>query len=198
MHFTNHSIKLNKTHGITPQSTCAVIGSSGILLDSGCGEEIDAHDFVMRTNLPDLRGYEKDVGVGENQVAAISSFRLIGPAWQKNKITMSVTTEELKITFATPTLFAKKNKITMFWRSRIPSSGLILLTSAVTFCDKIFLYGFYPFHIDRYNNSIKYHYYDNIEFHFTTNVHKMPKEYIRLTELHKQGAVRLVTDKCMP
>ena len=56
----------NRTHGITPQKTCAVVGSGAILLNSCCGNEIDAHDFVMRSNLPILRGFEADVGTKQN------------------------------------------------------------------------------------------------------------------------------------
>ena len=82
-----------------------------------------------------------------------------------------------------------------FWDSKA-SGGLISLTTAVLFCDKISLYGFYPFHTDSHNNTLKYHYYDERDIDFDTNIHKLPKEFERLLKLRDQGIIRLVTDKC--
>ncbi|XP_078697257.1 alpha-N-acetylneuraminate alpha-2,8-sialyltransferase ST8SIA3-like isoform X1 [Branchiostoma floridae x Branchiostoma belcheri] len=43
-------------------NACAVVGNSGVLLGSRCGAEIDSMDYVIRIDLPVLRGFEEDVG----------------------------------------------------------------------------------------------------------------------------------------
>ncbi|XP_071941020.1 alpha-N-acetylneuraminate alpha-2,8-sialyltransferase ST8SIA3-like [Antedon mediterranea] len=46
-----------------PQSkTCAIVGASGQLINSGCGPQIDSHDFVIRGNLAPIANYTNDVG----------------------------------------------------------------------------------------------------------------------------------------
>ncbi|XP_035687888.1 alpha-N-acetylneuraminide alpha-2,8-sialyltransferase-like [Branchiostoma floridae] len=46
-----------------PYRTCAVIGNSGVLLNSKCGREIDSFDYIFRLNLPPVGPlFHPDVG----------------------------------------------------------------------------------------------------------------------------------------
>ena len=56
-------------------ASCAVVGSGGSLLGSGCGAEIDSHGLIIRTNLPRVDGYAADVG--SNTTLALINYMLM-------------------------------------------------------------------------------------------------------------------------
>ncbi|XP_022081185.1 CMP-N-acetylneuraminate-poly-alpha-2,8-sialyltransferase-like [Acanthaster planci] len=57
---------------IPRQGSCAVVGNSGILNNSSCGDFIDSHDFVIRANMGLIKGFEVDVG----RKANLNAFNL--------------------------------------------------------------------------------------------------------------------------
>ncbi|XP_011672902.2 alpha-2,8-sialyltransferase 8B-like [Strongylocentrotus purpuratus] len=83
------------------------------------------------------------------------------------------------------------------WKKRTPSTGLLLLSAASLFCERITMYGFYPFYVDSRNKTLMYHYYDSDPLNYTTNAHKMPLEFKIYLELEKQFAVKIQLGDCL-
>jgi len=144
-------------------STCAIVGSSGSMLKSSFGKEIDSHTFVMRFNQAPTVGYEKRVG-------SKTSLRL-----QNQERTGSVPTDKgnppclvkgynfkhdkrCKLLVLSPQFMMYTKYFWYFYRAgslanrvgradyslaRIKmSTGMIGLTLAMHLCGKVDLYGF--------------------------------------------------------
>ncbi|XP_066296086.1 CMP-N-acetylneuraminate-poly-alpha-2,8-sialyltransferase-like [Branchiostoma lanceolatum] len=79
------------------------------------------------------------------------------------------------------------------------TTGLSTVIAATNFCDKIYLYGYYPYrsgpHGDR---TLPYHYYpdDYIQPVVMDRIHNFTTEYRILKEMEKRGVVTLMTDRC--
>ncbi|XP_033114088.1 alpha-2,8-sialyltransferase 8B-like [Anneissia japonica] len=217
---------------IPQQRTCAVIGNSGILLNSKCGAEIDAHDFVLRSNMAPRENYTDDVGnqtdvmtvnsmatkialkcIMDNTSSCYSKYLdiyryLNGSILWFAKFGVSAKSHlqfvsffmkhNLNILIAHPPR-SLKGMIASMWdmleQRYSPSSGLFLYTVTVSICDKISLYGFYPFNTAPDGRELPYHYYDR----YTTfkSGHNMSHEFHKLVSLSKQGYFRMVTDECV-
>ncbi|XP_019614517.1 PREDICTED: CMP-N-acetylneuraminate-poly-alpha-2,8-sialyltransferase-like [Branchiostoma belcheri] len=214
-------------------NSCAVVGNSGIVLNSKCGQEIDSMDFVIRCNLPPTSGYEKDVGSKSNfttmNPSVISVYyrkflkikkdherllrrlRQIGdqilyvPAFTSgggrnmNEVAgfMLQYNLQIKTAFPPPGI---NNIIRSIWKNsqfrlRRPSTGAHMYALAATMCDRIHMYGFYPFSTDPYGTPLRYHYYENSKM-IKVATHNMPEEFRALQMLHQRGALVLHTEPC--
>ncbi len=75
------------------------------------------------------------------------------------------------------------------------SSGFMLINTALELCEHVMFTGFWPFGTDPAEQSVPYHYYDELSPH--RYMHKMPEEFVRLLQLHSQGALTLHLTPCM-
>lgn len=205
---------------------CAVVGSSGILKNSSCGRQIDSADYVIRFNLAlindsdvglktnlitinpsQIRGYrnlEKKPGPLVKRVSVYGNSSLIIPAFAY-VICTSPSLRVLRVLQPIrpqqPVLFFSPHylrALDRFWKGRglkerRLSTGFMLISAALEMCEHVHVYGFWPFGTDLQENPIPYHYYDQMR---SGSVHRMPEEFLRLLQLHSQGALTLHLQPC--
>uniref|UniRef100_A0A8C1WA77 ST8 alpha-N-acetyl-neuraminide alpha-2,8-sialyltransferase 7.1 n=1 Tax=Cyprinus carpio TaxID=7962 RepID=A0A8C1WA77_CYPCA len=179
---------------------CAVVGSGGILKNSSCGREIDIADFVIR-----FKNMERNPDPLLDRVSVYGNASLAIPAFAYTFCTgLSIKTLKVlhPIRPQQPVAFFSPNYLrTMdrFWKGRglksvRLSSGFMLINTALELCEDVHVYGFWPFGTDLQDNPVPYHYYDELRPH--PYMHAMPEEFVRLLQLHSQGALTLHLQPC--
>ncbi|XP_033629133.1 alpha-N-acetyl-neuraminyl-2,3-beta-galactosyl-1,3-N-acetyl-galactosaminide alpha-2,6-sialyltransferase-like isoform X2 [Asterias rubens] len=76
-YFRNYISFLNEEHLTLSCKDCAYVTSSGRLLHSNAGQEIDSHDCVIRMNDAPVIGYETDVG-SRTTIRSMSFINILG------------------------------------------------------------------------------------------------------------------------
>ncbi|CAH1252025.1 ST8SIA2 [Branchiostoma lanceolatum] len=187
--------------GTTPikhHNACAVVGSSGILLNSSCGNEIDSHDYVIRFNLVPLIKHARDAGMKSNlTVMNVYRMRVMVKrmesgsrrAWERfERINNSMIIYPKRLSRTAYQYRSFINEIYDYPGFHSPTIGLLTSFLALSFCDHVSLYGFYPLATDANNRTVKFHYHDdplpgegkilkphifNVEYDFMRNLHRV-------------------------
>ncbi|XP_078669805.1 alpha-2,8-sialyltransferase 8F-like isoform X8 [Branchiostoma floridae x Branchiostoma belcheri] len=84
-----------------------------------------------------------------------------------------------------------------FWKahnlSNRLSTGMYLSSIALSVCDQVHIFGFWPFDKDPEDQPLAYHYYGKGK---VDQVHDMPQEFLKLLEWHQEGVVNVHVHKC--
>ncbi|KAM3926159.1 alpha-N-acetylneuraminide alpha-2,8-sialyltransferase [Leptodactylus fuscus] len=100
------------------------------------------------------------------------------------------------VLFANPNFLRNVGK---FWKnkgvhSKRLSTGLFMVSAALSLCEEVSVYGFWPFQIDLKGSPIRHHYYDDVPP--LRGFHSMPEEFLQLWLLHKSGILRMQLGQC--
>lgn len=100
------------------------------------------------------------------------------------------------VLFANPNFLRNVGK---FWKnkgvhSKRLSTGLFMVSAALSLCEEVTVYGFWPFQIDLRGRPIRHHYYDDVPP--LSGFHSMPEEFLQLWLLHKSGILRMQLGHC--
>ncbi|KAM9408955.1 ST3 beta-galactoside alpha-2,3-sialyltransferase 8 [Pholidichthys leucotaenia] len=196
--------------------SCAVVGNSGNLRQSGYGSLIDSHNYVIRMNKATTRQYEKDVGnrtthhilypeSAVNMDPGVSlvllPFKLRDMEW----LTSALSTGHIKMTYmrVKERVEADKDKVLVVnpvffkyvhdrWtehHGRYPSTGMLALVFALHICDQVSVFGYGA---DSQGNW--HHYWEVNRFAGAfrkTGVHSADFETGVIHQLAKEGKISL-------
>ncbi|XP_066293716.1 alpha-2,8-sialyltransferase 8B-like [Branchiostoma lanceolatum] len=232
---TRNNQTCHSQHNIGHYRTCAVVGNGGILLRSQCGPFIDSKDYVIRIDLPAVKGFERDVGRRTNMtVLNMSTPKRVEESLQMKNRSQDVYESRLQNINGTVIVadrlsvgkltraFRKYRQsfVLLFSSERLkrgsgirnvmsgvtgkralgsPSTGLLTVLMASTFCDQLYLYGFFPFQRDEKKRPVPYHYYpdDYVKPILQAGKHHMSNEYNMYRQLQKRGVLKLHVGKCV-
>eukprot|EP00959_Pyramimonas_sp_CCMP1952_P263929 5519285-Pyramimonas_sp.AAC.1 len=172
--------------------TCAIVGSSGILLNYEDGAEIDEHDMVFRFNSAPTKGYEKHVG--KKTTFRITNTQNWGfhESEKENLVIHFRAASSVKGLFwnghqKTPwRLYAFDPDVVeyiAFGLDFMATSGLYGILLAMHRCARVDLYGF---QVSTEHGTL-YHYYDVCDI--PANMDRDSSEYIAVKALAEAGLV---------
>ena len=181
-------------------ASCAIVGSSGIVLSYEHGAEIDAHEMVMRFNSAPTKGFEKHVG-------SKTTHRITNTQnWGFHEFDDELLLIHFRAVSALKGLFWNAEQQRTNGKHRIPNplvafdpnyveyiahslsflatSGLYGILLAVQTCASVTLYGFQV----STNHGVPYHYYDLCDV--PANVGRDGAEWFVVQALVQHGYVR--------
>uniref|UniRef100_A0A3Q3WJD0 CMP-N-acetylneuraminate-beta-galactosamide-alpha-2,3-sialyltransferase 2 n=1 Tax=Mola mola TaxID=94237 RepID=A0A3Q3WJD0_MOLML len=196
--------------------SCAVVGNSGRLRQSGNGKTIDSHDSVIRMNKAVTRGFERDVGnrtthhllypesavdVDHGVSLVLLPFKLRDLEWLSSalstgKVKMTymrvkerVEADKDKVLVVNPMFFKYVNEHWNEHHGRYPSTGMLAIIFALHICDRVSVFGYGA---DQQGNW--HHYWEenrNAGAFRKTGVHNAEFETQVIHKLAKDGKISL-------
>ncbi|XP_022445215.1 alpha-N-acetylgalactosaminide alpha-2,6-sialyltransferase 2 isoform X2 [Delphinapterus leucas] len=193
---------------------CAVVGNGGILNGSRQGQNIDAHDYVFRLNGAVIKGFEKDVGTKTSFYGfTVNTMKNSLISYSNLGFTSVPQGQDLRYIFIPSDIrdymmlrsailgvpvpegpdkgdrFLKSKWInTKFRDLYMPSTGALMLLTALHTCDQVSAYGFITSNYQKFSD----HYFERIKkpLIFYVN-HDLSLEATLWKDLHKAGILWL-------
>lgn len=179
--------------------TCAIVGSSGILLKHSHGADIDSHDVVFRFNSATTKGFEKSVGAKTTH--RITNSRNYGFREYDSECVVQHMRNEMSLV----KMFKKRAKypgLNLYgvhpqlhgWVDKsfsfLVTSGLFGALIAAHKCASVDLYGF---QVSRHH-GVQYHYYNAADE--PANEERDGDEWLAVKSLVESGILRFA-DPCI-